>query len=217
MCHEQQCIDPSADDDADGVDNATEIASGTNPFSSGGGGGPGDLPLGAACTANGACRSGLCLEDHCLDPSRDDDSDGLANNEEAARGTSPTNPDSDGDCLRDDTDPAPTVKAEPDACAPTIWNIDFPSPGIDLNACRQGLSYSSQNIAVHYDGTFDDTWAPNEPNTLRVTGTLANGNLIATLDCLVNDSSGTLAATGGASLTGTWSFAGKSGSINVRQ
>ncbi|MGB0591557.1 MAG: thrombospondin type 3 repeat-containing protein, partial [Myxococcota bacterium] len=53
------------------------------------------------CTTSGDCESGLCYASECLDPARDDDSDGLTNAVEAQLGTNPLSPDTDGDGLSD--------------------------------------------------------------------------------------------------------------------
>ncbi len=57
----------------------------------------GKRPLGANCTSDEQCRSGLCAEARCLDPDGDEDGDGLANGFERALGTDPLAADSDGD------------------------------------------------------------------------------------------------------------------------
>lgn len=57
----------------------------------------GKRPNGEACDESAQCESGLCYVGLCLDPSGDDDADGLANGVEALLGSDPTASDSDGD------------------------------------------------------------------------------------------------------------------------
>ncbi len=54
-------------------------------------------PLLAPCDASAQCESGLCNTNKCLDPTADDDGDGLINSFESALGSNGLNPDSDGD------------------------------------------------------------------------------------------------------------------------
>ncbi len=62
------------------------------------------LPLGATCISNGQCVQGVCGGGECLAPSVDSDSDGLLNRIEAALGTDPVRPDTDGDGRPDFTE-----------------------------------------------------------------------------------------------------------------
>jgi len=67
---------------------------------------PDDGPrkIGASCTSDGQCASGLCAAGTCLDPDGDEDLDSLANRIEAALGTDPFAADSDGDGVDDPTE-----------------------------------------------------------------------------------------------------------------
>lgn len=72
--------------------------------------------LGALCTDDAACESGLCSFGLCLDPSVDEDHDGLTNGLEATLGANPFNPDSDYDGVPDgdevDDDGAPDTDGD---------------------------------------------------------------------------------------------------------
>ncbi|MFO0744896.1 MAG: FG-GAP-like repeat-containing protein [Myxococcota bacterium] len=61
----------------------------------------GKRPLGATCSDDATCESGLCAEGVCLDPAADDDHDNLTNGLEASLGSNPENPDTDGDGVPD--------------------------------------------------------------------------------------------------------------------
>ncbi|MGB0592077.1 MAG: PKD domain-containing protein, partial [Myxococcota bacterium] len=56
---------------------------------------------GEACGARSECADSLCYESQCLDPARDDDSDGLTNAIEGLLGTNPLSSDTDGDEVSD--------------------------------------------------------------------------------------------------------------------
>jgi len=58
-------------------------------------------PLGATCDTSEECASGLCYAGSCLDPEGDEDGDGLLNRIEAAQGSDPLSPDTDGDGVGD--------------------------------------------------------------------------------------------------------------------
>ncbi len=58
-------------------------------------------PINAACDASAQCESTLCNFGRCLDPSRDDDGDGLVNSFEGAIGSNGSDPDTDGDGVPD--------------------------------------------------------------------------------------------------------------------
>ena len=76
----------------------------------------GKRPIGAACTSDGQCDSGLCAADQCLEPGADSDGDGLINSIEAALGTNPTQKDTDGDGV-DDGDEVVTASTPVDTDA----------------------------------------------------------------------------------------------------
>jgi hypothetical protein len=88
--------------------------------------------------------------------------------------------------------------------------------GIDVSTCRPGLYWGSQVIDAKPDGSFDNTWSPNEPGTLRLTGAINNTSLTASLSCVSGNGTGSMTASGsGGNLTGSWTFAGKSGPLTV--
>ncbi|MCC6619638.1 MAG: thrombospondin type 3 repeat-containing protein [Deltaproteobacteria bacterium] len=58
---------------------------------------PKKRPIGGACTDDGDCSSGLCAAGTCLDPSADDDLDGLVNGLEVSLGSDPQRADTDDD------------------------------------------------------------------------------------------------------------------------
>ena len=113
----------AADDDQDGLDNADELARGTdpeNPDTDGDGLADGaelklgldptnpdtdgdgiidrnDLPCAAPCDTGADCVDGQCIP-------RDSDGDGLSDVDEATLGTDPYNPDTDGDGIVDGQD-----------------------------------------------------------------------------------------------------------------
>lgn len=64
----------------------------------------GPRKIGASCTSDGQCASGLCASSVCLDPEADEDGDGLVNRVEAALGTDPLRADSDDDGVGDPTE-----------------------------------------------------------------------------------------------------------------
>lgn len=67
--------------------------------------------IGAICSTSAQCASSLCVEERCLDPELDEDSDGLINRTEAALNTSPFTDDTDGDGKRDGDEVGPNPSA----------------------------------------------------------------------------------------------------------
>lgn len=99
------------------------------------------------------------------------------------------------------------------------YNIIFlPSPGIDVSVCAgRSLTWGSQAIAgLDASGNFNLTWAPNEPNTLRISGQLAATSFQATLACLSGAQTGSISASGSNySLTGSFAFGNSRGQVSI--
>ena len=98
-----------------------------------------------------------------------------------------------------------------------LYGVMIPLPGIDVSVCAgRPTSWTSQNVDADSNGRFDTTWAPNQPNTLRVVGTVTDTAFNATLTCVSGNGSGSMAATGGGgTYQGTFTFGAQRGSITV--
>jgi hypothetical protein len=98
----------------------------------------------------------------------------------------------------------------------SVYSVNIPLPGLDVSACGRMASWTSQVVPADRSGRFDTTWAPNEPNTLRVAGTVTDTAFNATLNCVSGNGSGSMAATGGGgTYQGTFNFNAQRGSITV--
>jgi hypothetical protein len=99
---------------------------------------------------------------------------------------------------------------------PRIYSVRIPLPGLDVSACGRSATWTSQVVSPDRSGRFDTTWSPNEPNTLRVAGTVTDTSFDATLTCVAGNGSGSMAATGGGgTYQGTFNFNAQRGSITV--
>jgi hypothetical protein len=101
-----------------------------------------------------------------------------------------------------------------------VYNIVFQPtpPGIDMSACAgRPLTWSSQALSgVDANGNFNMTWAPNEPNTARISGQLTATSFQATLACVNGAQSGSISATGsGSSYSGSWTFGSQRGQASI--
>lgn len=138
--------------------------------------------------------------------------DGRGENGGSSGGTSGGNP---------GATPSPTPGPTPGGGATSLLHVSFePSPpGIDVSPCAgTRLTWSSQSVSPRPDGSFDDTWAPNEPNTMRVTGRVTATTFEATLTCVSGGPSGSITATGSADLyRGSFDFRGSRGSVRVER
>jgi hypothetical protein len=104
---------------------------------------------------------------------------------------------------------------------PIQYSVIFPQfPGIDVSVCAgRSVTWNGQSIVVFTNNpAFDTTWSPNEPNTLRVTGTATDTAFNANIACVNGAASGTISATGtGGSLQGSFTLGSQRGPVNVRR
>jgi hypothetical protein len=111
--------------------------------------------------------------------------------------------------------PSTTVPSAPNA----VYSVSFgPPPGMDVSVCAgHPLTWSGQAVSVSGGtGPFDTTWAPNEPNTLHVNGTVTDTAFNANINCTSGAATGTLSATGsGGTYQGSFALGGKRGPITV--
>jgi hypothetical protein len=114
--------------------------------------------------------------------------------------------------------PNPSPSPGPAGGAYSITFIPFP-PGLDVSACAgRSLNWSSQAVGPPGSalGNFDHVWSPNEPNTMRIAGSVSETSFNATLTCIPGPGTGTIQATGsGGSYQGTFSFGGRGGNVNI--
>jgi hypothetical protein len=98
----------------------------------------------------------------------------------------------------------------------SVYTVMIPLPGLDVSPCGTAAFWTSQNVGADANGRFDITWAPTQPNTLRVVGTVTATAFNATLTCVSGNGSGSLSATGsGGTYQGTFNFNTQRGSITV--
>ena len=101
----------------------------------------------------------------------------------------------------------------------SIYDVFFrPNPpGIDISVCAgRPLNWGSQALSVDANGNFNMTWAPNEPNTVRISGQLTPTNFQATLACVNGAQSGAISATGSNnSYSGTYALGASSGQVSI--
>lgn len=101
---------------------------------------------------------------------------------------------------------------------PPQYDITFSSPGIDVSACAgRPLSYCCQNVHAAADGTFNETWSPSEPNTIRIQGRVTSSRFDATLSCASGSGpTGSIGAAGnGTTFSGTFSFGSSQGTVTI--
>lgn len=119
------------------------------------------------------------------------------------------------------TSPPPTSPGTGPTPSPTtpFYSISFrPSPpGMDVSSCTgRSTQWSSQAASADSNGNIDNTWSPNEPNTMRIVGTVTATTFQASLSCVSGSGTGGINASGtGGSYSGTWSFAGNGGTVNI--
>lgn len=102
----------------------------------------------------------------------------------------------------------------------TPWNVSF-EPMIDASSCAgTSVMWSSQNVLVDGRGHFASVWAPDQPETAIVIGTLAEDAFDASFACVGKPevAAGALSATPvGQHYEGTFSFGEQRGRIIVTQ
>ena len=120
----------------------------------------------------------------------------------------------------EDSSSEPTGPGTTSGNVGVVYNIIFlPSPpGIDVSVCAgRSLTWGSQALSgVDAGGNFNMTWAPNEPNTLRISGQLSATSFQATLACVSGAQSGSISATGSNnSYSGTFAFGNSRGQVSI--
>ena len=147
ICYSRTCLDPAADDDLDGLQNALEIALGTSPVQadSDGDGTPDPNELDATLV------------------NIDSDGDGVADALESAI------LDADGDCLPDQVDPQNLVPDTHDIDAdgisdvcdtpepPVVTGIDPLSPSSDPNPVVRGSGDPNTPVAIFFGTSCEGT------------------------------------------------------------
>jgi hypothetical protein len=112
-----------------------------------------------------------------------------------------------------------TSGTAPGAGGHPLFDVSFlPSPpGIDVSPCAgRTLTWCCQVLDADASGNVDLTWAPSEPNTLRVTGRVTDTSVTATLSCTNGAASGSLNATGsGGTYQGSFSLGASRGSVAI--
>jgi hypothetical protein len=130
-----------------------------------------------------------------------------------------SSPSSTGAASSGTTGTAPSTSPTPapsPGTGPSIYSVVF-APLLDVSACAgRQLTWSSQVISVDAAGSFDSIWAPNEPNTARITGRLDASSFSANLSCFSGSNATTLQASGsGGSYAGSFTFGGRGGTFTV--
>lgn len=101
----------------------------------------------------------------------------------------------------------------------SFYNVAFlPSPpGIDVSICAgRQLTWTGHTVGPDAQGNFNETWSPNEPNTVRITGQVTATNFQATIACTNGARSGPISATGSnGNYSGTFSFGPSSGQVSI--
>lgn len=103
----------------------------------------------------------------------------------------------------------------------TILGIDIGPPGfLDVSACAgSSVTFGGGTLFLRPDGSFDETWSPGTPNTLRLTGRADPASLQATLSCASRSGpTGSMTASGSNyDLAGSYSFGSQQGTLSVRR
>jgi len=124
--------------------------------------------------------------------------------------------DSPSDSSSSSTGPGPTNPGQ----VGSSYNVVFQPapPGIDVSVCAgRSVTWSSQSVSgIDTNGNFNLTWAPNEPNTLRISGQVTATSFQATITCVNGAQSGSISATGsGSTYSGSWTFGSQRGTASI--
>jgi hypothetical protein len=104
----------------------------------------------------------------------------------------------------------------------SIWNL-IVSPQIPVWRCgTTDQTWQSQNFKIDGSGAFHEVWAPSEPNTMVVNGTMTlptatdGATVSAAMNCVSGAAAGSFTASwNGTQYDGTYSFAESSGNIAI--
>jgi hypothetical protein len=102
-----------------------------------------------------------------------------------------------------------------------VYSVQFgttPQNSLDVSACLgRPQVWGGQALSVQQDGSFNQIWSPNEPNTLRAVGRVDSTRLDATLSCVSGAGpTGAINATGnGSSFSGTFAFGSSQGPATI--
>ena len=78
------------------------------------------------------------------------------------------------------------------------------------------LTWGGQTVSVDANGNFNETWAPNEPNTARISGQATATTFQATIACTNGARTGSMTATGSnGSYSGTFAFGPSTGQLTI--
>lgn len=101
-------------------------------------------------------------------------------------------------------------------------SITITSPGspprIDVSTCAgSNVTFGGGTVTLASDGSFNETWSPTTPNTLRLQGRADASSFQAALSCAATSGpTGSMTANGSNyNLSGSFSFGNQQGSITV--
>ena len=139
---------------------------------------------GVVCASSDQCLSGLCHNVVCLDPSLDEDGDGLLNSEEAVLNTNPFNPDSDGDGPND------LQEVGSDLSAPLDADGDNDPSTNQSHDALESMSLDSDNDCIEDQFDPDDKVAEEDASEvarLACPGAGVCGDASASVEALCDD------------------------------
>lgn len=119
--------------------------------------------VGDPCANDQDCESGFCYEEVCLNPSGDEDNDGLTNLQERELGFDPYDEDSDDDGITDDIEaanrqPGPDATGSPDGGSTDTAGgglFEVAPPGTQFIYVLDKCGGDTQEVPVNYDNTED--------------------------------------------------------------